>query len=239
MTPRMENMTTPTPWKPWKIHTPASLLCQTNKVRLPNGRRARNAHWNHVACNQLSLTQNLSVSNPGSSRTRSRRTPCFWHLAVPVYIARLRLQLLAAWTTTLKRIGKRLIAFMLSVFKPVYDEEEVRITPSGHMCYSEAFEIGLNLLTLFKIWSKESSMEKIRHKFVPRTSVSIVFNKWTRNLSFSPIFKTNKNAIISIQPSHGSSHYLLKNLSSSCDAFNIDKCVWFTCVQMIFFLHTK
>ncbi len=40
---------------------------------------------------------------------------------------RMRMQLLAAWTTTLKRIGKRLIAFMLSVFKPVYDEDEVTV----------------------------------------------------------------------------------------------------------------
>ena len=44
---------------------------------------------------------------------------------IPNYVYRLRLKLLAAWTTTLKRIGKRLIAFMLMVFKPVYKEDEV------------------------------------------------------------------------------------------------------------------
>jgi hypothetical protein len=38
---------------------------------------------------------------------------------------RMRLQLLAAWTDAVKRMGQRLICFMLLVFKPDYSDGEV------------------------------------------------------------------------------------------------------------------
>ena len=49
----------------------------------------------------------------------------FW-LTLLVFADRMRLQLLAAWTNALKTIGKRLIVLMLLVFKPHYEDEEVR-----------------------------------------------------------------------------------------------------------------
>lgn len=43
-----------------------------------------------------------------------------------LFLERLRLQLLAAWTDSVKRMGQRLICFMLLVFKPDYSDGEVR-----------------------------------------------------------------------------------------------------------------
>jgi len=43
---------------------------------------------------------------------------------------KMRLKLMAAWTNCLKRIGKKLIVFMLTVFKPVYRQDEIKLLKS-------------------------------------------------------------------------------------------------------------
>ena len=48
---------------------------------------------------------------------------------VPVAI-RLRLQLLAEWTETLKRIGHRMICFLLLVFNSDYDDDKIKTMTS-------------------------------------------------------------------------------------------------------------
>jgi len=47
----------------------------------------------------------------------------------------MRLQLLAAWTNTLKRVGQRLITFMLLVFKNNYNKDEVMKDIHTRNCY--------------------------------------------------------------------------------------------------------
>jgi len=61
-------------------------------------------------------------------------------MAVTFY--RLRLELLAAWTNTVKRIGMRIIEYLVMVFKPDYTMEEVSHT--GIMYYCQLSELPSN-----------------------------------------------------------------------------------------------
>ena len=44
---------------------------------------------------------------------------------------RLRLELLAAWTCAVKRIGARLVRLLLDALQPNYDQQQVTTTPSS------------------------------------------------------------------------------------------------------------
>ena len=67
-----------------------------------------------------------------------------------IFETRLRLKLLAEWTDTLKKVGHRLICFLLLVFKSDYDEVKVKTMTS--IDFEEKDQLKVKITTLSIIY---------------------------------------------------------------------------------------